>query len=1106
MGSSFTLYDPAGREVGLRELSASGDLAGQTSLLRLMDPLPGVWRLKHLAPQGEAGFNYSFTTFSKLFLKIFPLEKRYLRGQVAHFCVSLAMLEEPMLDAEVIGILRDSADRDVASLTLRDDGVHGDNHAGDGVYCALAPLDYQEGNYTFIARAKGKTRSGEPFSRLEKQNFQLLEGGDSGKDFFLASVLPLYLDLGKVQRGETSTASMRVSFEGRRKTDVSFVMQKLPTFKGSPDKFLFSEALLGLPEKRSQSPSLPEVAQIQVSIPDEALAGEYEGTLGVQMGDYEILVPLVFEVTGVPAVRKTAAYLELTPPAQPTEVSLKALPLKTGPEIAMAPNAEQASLPEEPARDAPADLSPDLDAHYKRNEPLSPISFQVTPDAIASFQINFGQKAFLEFRVINLSSWPGYVEMVIEGEGELDKQRLELAANEERKLQWSWSPQFKKDDLRKGEVSVRFSNGSMDVRKIFSWERPYSKNQALFWLTSTYLLLAAFYHFYLYASSHREAPHHFTLALSNLAHIVLIVWMFFWFIQPAIRHQDARNENRIETKLIKMEENRFEIIPRMDESFREEEASIELSRTTLLSKEALTPPESKPPETTDKTMPVWDRGPVVDMAFEEVEAELRERKVTPVPLLQEKVENRPTIDSQERVSEDSKARDLKVEKTELEPTRERVFTTDDSAPVKAKKINLSAVDTQLSQLERKWDRIEVRRDELPIVLSINDRPTLRAVMSRKPKVEAPQEREISISEIPDSAPERRSMSLQQDKVPLPQPTLPAKNEIASSPKMNLEQDVEKDMARDPGKRELSKPLLVLKEERVAPTLELDRKVSEPMDSVAQVDMTYREVAHAPERERIFETHEREMPMSDPVKVLMDVEAENRSQQIKKHIMVPAETIAVARPADKMPPVPQRIVLPEQEVAAIERSSAQPSAAPYEVRQFMPALSREKSTLPTAPGNMQRWTPGDNSLTSSASLITTSTEAGSVPGPVYVDWKPEAKAGGLAAESLVPNDRIATGQSETIQEMNLKAEVTDPTPAQAQSVEVMMEEQAPTRSAALPRERDEPDPKMSAPRRIEIDRSSSEMRTEMPTRKRPVRTLQERKRDDDPKKLSPVIND
>ena len=74
----------------------------------------------------------------------------------------------PIVDAEVTAIVR-HPDGTTNRFRLRDDGLHGDNAEGDGIYAFPYARTTQMGSYLFLFQAQGRTSSGATFAREETQ-------------------------------------------------------------------------------------------------------------------------------------------------------------------------------------------------------------------------------------------------------------------------------------------------------------------------------------------------------------------------------------------------------------------------------------------------------------------------------------------------------------------------------------------------------------------------------------------------------------------------------------------------------------------------------------------------------------------------------------------------------------------------------------------------------------------------------------------------------------------------------------------------------------------------------------------------------------------------
>lgn len=548
-GTSFELLDPDGKKVSMAHVL--GRKTGSTALFRLQAPRVGVYSLKAVG-EGTPFFNYNIHTLSHLFLKLFPLEKKYLKGEVIHFAASLAERDNPTLNVPVKAQIYNVEGGHMKTFTLYDDGVHGDNHANDGVYAAVFPMDLDEGSYQIVVVADGKTQDGESFIRTDKHNFVVLEAGKMTKDFFLASVLPLYVDLGEVEQGGIGIANLRLSFEGRYERKISF--EGTSSLKNQDSGAVIPWENVNFPVEKLLNPSKASVFTLRFRMPKDAVVGAYSGEIKVVLSDQEIQIPVDFKVKPSVVVRQ-----EILPRVRelaPKEIELvkEDKPERLGEDpLERFLNKDKMDLPlsDEFLSSTPEKFSPEVKA--KKIIPSLDIQFSVSPNEKQAFAILQGQMASAIYYVKNESTHRGLVTVDNSGYGDLDIETLDLDAGEVAEVYWSWEAV----DLSELEdISIRFKSGSLEKYRALSWGQPPIKTPWMFYSTLAILALLGTYYGILYI--YRRESQDYYLSASSWLHFGIVLIAFFYIVPHKIVEQENLDEGLVEIEIIPQEEPKKE--------------------------------------------------------------------------------------------------------------------------------------------------------------------------------------------------------------------------------------------------------------------------------------------------------------------------------------------------------------------------------------------------------------------------------------------------------------------------------------------------------------------------------------------------------------------
>jgi hypothetical protein len=662
--SEFILVDAQKNSIPLKRIRGSSK--ENTSIMRVPNPLPGWYTLTLKSKQPGATFNYDLNTNSKLFLKLFPLEKKYIKGEVVHFAASMAHRQTPMIKSEIRARVTDVKDVVVMDMVLFDDGVHGDNHADDGVYCSIQPIDLPEGDYQIEFIAKGKTPDGEDFLRVENETFTVLEAGGDVQDYFLASVLPLYIDFGRVEQGSDAKANLRLSFEGRSARKITmFPGDDIVPNQGDGRGIKWES--FEFPKEIELNPSQPVVLSLKINLPQKTIPGGYNGSVIVQLGNQQLMIPLDLEVKLTSMTKQLVKKSEqiLAPRTLDTEPKRLKGPKSLEP-LAMRgefdPQKEKLAIPK--AKKAvefdqkPKPTPPPKPVVEKVIEVKKTIQFSVTPENLTPFQVEMGQYASCLFQIKNESDFSGNVQLRLDGFGEIDRDVIELKKGESYDLTWFWDI----EELPSAEQPIRltvFNEGGEVVRKLH-WNIKQAEIPLIFYITCVALLIIAVVYGIAYIVSSK--PRHGFVSMSAFTHLAIVIISFFY------------------------------ILPEREKQ--EEE-------TDVFVVDLITDPEVV-------EQPVEEK--VVDQAQPEQQSV---QKVNPT---QPQEKPRPRAVQIQR----QEATVLRRSQTEVKPRVSQV-----------QEVELKPVEREPTTEDRVFEKLERPKDSRPVVMSINDRPQRRAVLAPK---------------------------------------------------------------------------------------------------------------------------------------------------------------------------------------------------------------------------------------------------------------------------------------------------------------------------------------------------------------------------------------
>ena len=546
------IIDESGAEVPYTPIV--GNDKDSTRLIRLAKPKPGRYRLR--LGNGASSFAYDINTNSKLFMKLFPLEKKYLQGEVAHIAVSLAQRSEPMLAANIRAKIFTESKELVNEVALYDDGVHGDNHANDGVYCAVVPLDMPQGRYQVELRAEGATSGGESYVRHLQDYFYLLESSKAKKDYFLASILPLYLDLGSIEQRSVGKGSVRLSFEGRHAREVSFGAGDNIQLKNGSGVLPWSA--IEFPEKKNLNPSQAEIFTLRLNVPRDQALGVYSGTVLVRLGDQELWLPLDIKVLESTLTREASVVAKvpsLTPrdldegqKSEPSALTAPKMLEHFNPSSNVLHSKLNMNMIEQHQINIPKE-SEKVVAVVPIKVPSPAILFDVSPMQLQPFIMEEGAFASVIFEIKNLSAWAGNVKVSLDGVGEMEKSLIQLEAG--ANVSWSWGWQGRELKNAPQQIKIVFSNASKSIERQLNWSLPQAKWPYFLLVTLVLLGIIAIVYGILYFRYGK--PAHGFISSSSLFHMLLVLLACRLFWPPAIELSEPEMLKDLTFELLKEE-------------------------------------------------------------------------------------------------------------------------------------------------------------------------------------------------------------------------------------------------------------------------------------------------------------------------------------------------------------------------------------------------------------------------------------------------------------------------------------------------------------------------------------------------------------------------
>lgn len=156
-------------------------------------------------------------------------------------------------------------------LVLYDDGQHGDGQAGDGVYAGVVELPGAPDQFELTVRADGNAwKQGERFIR---QSAGLVIRTPAPPPEATARISG-EVDFGVLFPGETGSAAATIDLDSRTPRDLFMDLSWDGAGEGWPE---FSSSVLVPPGRRPY--------QLEITVPENAVPGDYRGTFSVSDGD-----------------------------------------------------------------------------------------------------------------------------------------------------------------------------------------------------------------------------------------------------------------------------------------------------------------------------------------------------------------------------------------------------------------------------------------------------------------------------------------------------------------------------------------------------------------------------------------------------------------------------------------------------------------------------------------------------------------------------------------------------------------------------------------------------------------------------------------------------
>ena len=163
--ASFTLRDPQGTAVA----SASGE---NDLLFQVLDPAPGTWTLTVAVSSGSVTFRATSFENSPAGIEAHVTRDRYAPGEPVHYRLDLTGDPGDLSFSSVTAALLSGGSL-LETVTLYDDGGHGDGLAGDGSFGGEGTAPALAGAYDVLFTARG-TYDGEAVTRVARDTLVVL--------------------------------------------------------------------------------------------------------------------------------------------------------------------------------------------------------------------------------------------------------------------------------------------------------------------------------------------------------------------------------------------------------------------------------------------------------------------------------------------------------------------------------------------------------------------------------------------------------------------------------------------------------------------------------------------------------------------------------------------------------------------------------------------------------------------------------------------------------------------------------------------------------------------------------------------------------------------
>jgi Mg-chelatase subunit ChlD/PKD repeat protein len=204
-------------------------LTGSTyKIYKVTNPEPGEWTMELTATDMPAGGEDVYVTVrakSTLSMLLSTDKDQYKQGESVKIVADLSDAVAQIKDADVEAIIT-LPDSNIESLTLYDDGSHGDGEAQDGVYANFFLNTLLKGDYKIDATSTGSLSDGSQFNRIEDISFEIIPGSpiivEAGSDQTVEEGASVNFE-GSITASESHTYSYRWDFGDGSVEDSSLI-------------------------------------------------------------------------------------------------------------------------------------------------------------------------------------------------------------------------------------------------------------------------------------------------------------------------------------------------------------------------------------------------------------------------------------------------------------------------------------------------------------------------------------------------------------------------------------------------------------------------------------------------------------------------------------------------------------------------------------------------------------------------------------------------------------------------------------------------------------------------------------------------------------------